>query len=190
MNLVDHFGLLAPIYERFIKPRPPEWLWKVADLPTDGTLLDAGGGTGRVAQFFVDKAAQVVVADLSFNMLQQANSKLNLRTVCTHTENLPFPDNHFSRVIMVDALHHVCDQAATTKEMWRVLEPGGRIVIEEPDVRETPVKFIALAEKLALMRSHFLTPVEIMALFPPNHATCRIEKDGSNAWIIVDKKIS
>jgi len=188
MNLIDHFGLLAPVYERFIKPKPPEWLWKIADLPTEGALLDAGGGTGRVAQFMVNKASSVVVADLSINMLQQANCKSRLHTVCSHTETLPFPDNHFSRVIMVDALHHVCDQAATAKEMWRVLEPGGRIVIEEPDVREIPVKLIALAEKVALMRSHFLTPLEIISLFPPKLATCRIEIDRPNTWVIVDKK--
>ncbi len=57
---------------------------------------------------------------------------------------------------MVNALHHVCNQQETVNELWRTLQPGGRIVIEEPDVRTFAVKLFALGEKLALMRSHFL----------------------------------
>ena len=59
---------------------------------------------------------------------------------------------------MVDALHHVINHGQTAREMYRVLKPGGRIVIEEPDIRSFYVKLIAVAEKLLLMRSHFLSP--------------------------------
>lgn len=187
MPLFDHFGILAPFYEFFIKPTPPEMLWQLADLPTSGTLLDAGGGTGRVAQFMNGKIDQIVVADLSFEMLQQAWQKEGLRTVNTHTERLPFPDASFDRVIMVDALHHVCDQAETAAALWRVLKPGGRIVIEEPDLGHFGVKLVALAEKLALMRSHFLLPDEIVSLFEHFGARTRIEKDGYISWVMIEK---
>ena len=46
-----------------------------------------------------------------------------------------------------------------------VLKPGGSIVIEEPDIRKFTVKLIALAEKITLMRSHFLSPDKIAGLF-------------------------
>ena len=59
MPLLDHFGFLAPFYDRLIKPKAPEYLWDLAQLPTDGILLDAGGGTGRVAQFMLEKAKKV-----------------------------------------------------------------------------------------------------------------------------------
>ena len=187
MPLFDHFGILAPFYEFFIKPTPPEKLWQLADLPASGTLLDAGGGTGRVAQFMNEKIDRIVVADLSFPMLQQARQKEGLRTVNTHTERLPFPDASFDRVIMVDALHHVCDQAETAAALWRVLKPGGRIVIEEPDLGHFGVKLVALAEKLALMRSHFLAPAEIVSLFDDFGARTRIEKDGYISWVMIEK---
>jgi demethylmenaquinone methyltransferase/2-methoxy-6-polyprenyl-1,4-benzoquinol methylase len=48
----------------------------------------------------------------------------------------------------------------------RVLEPEGRSVIEEPDIRTFGVKLVALAEKILLMRSHFLSPIQIASLFP------------------------
>ncbi|MBU1661135.1 MAG: class I SAM-dependent methyltransferase, partial [Chloroflexi bacterium] len=187
MTILDHFGILAPLYDRIFKPVEQEWLWKLLDLPVSGALLDAGGGTGRISQFMRDKAAPVVVADLSCEMLRQANAKVGLQTTCSHTEKLPFSDATFERVIMVDALHHVCNQAETARELWRILKPGGRLVIEEPDVRTFAVKILAVAEKLALMRSHFLAPPKIAALFPYPNARTSIERDGYISWVVVEK---
>jgi demethylmenaquinone methyltransferase/2-methoxy-6-polyprenyl-1,4-benzoquinol methylase len=189
MPIFDHFDFLAPLYETFIPPKDPQEMWAFADLPAEGgALLDAGGGTGRVAQFMSGKANPIVVADLSCKMLAEARQKGNLRPVCSHTEKLPFPDEAFARIIMVDALHHVCDQRGTVDELWRTLQPGGRIVIEEPDLRFFGVKLLALAEKLALMRSHFLSPPRIAELFHYPDARVRIETSKFSAWVIVEKE--
>jgi demethylmenaquinone methyltransferase/2-methoxy-6-polyprenyl-1,4-benzoquinol methylase len=184
---LDHFSLLAPLYEKVIKPKEPEQILRLAALPAAGPLLDAGGGTGRVAQYMLDQAGQVVVADLSVAMLQQASQKDGLQAVCAHTEKLPFPDGYFERIIMIDALHHVCNQADTARDLWRVLKLGGRLVIEEPDVRTGVVKLVALFEKLALMRSHFLSPPAIVALFDGFAARTHTAQDGHIAWVVVDK---
>ena len=189
MPIFDHFDFLAPLYETFIPPKDPHEIWALAELPVDGALLDAGGGTGRVAQYMTGKASPVVVADLSFKMLAEARQKEGLRPVSAHTEKLPFADETFARIIMVDALHHVCDQRATADELWRTLKPGGRIVIEEPDLRTFVVKLLALAEKVALMRSHFLSPPRIAALFDQPDARVRVEAGKFNAWVIVEKKM-
>jgi demethylmenaquinone methyltransferase/2-methoxy-6-polyprenyl-1,4-benzoquinol methylase len=79
-------------------------------------------------------------------------------------EQLPFPNASFDRVFAVDALHHFSDHRAAIGELLRVLRPGGRMVIEEPDIKRLPVKLIALLEKLALMNSRFLTAEQIHAL--------------------------
>lgn len=187
MPLFDHFGLIAPFYDRAISLRTVEHLLEHLALPVDGRLLDAGGGTGRVAQALRQHARQVVVADESLGMLRQARRKDGLALALSRTERLPFPDASFERVLMVDALHHVAGQSATAGELWRVLRPGGRIVIEEPDVRKLAVKLVALAEKLALMRSYFLSPPQISALFPQDTARTHIVRDGFIAWVIVEK---
>ena len=187
MPLFDHFDFLAPFYEAFIRPKDPQELLALAGLPAEGALLDAGGGTGRVAQFLRGMAAPLVVADSSCEMLKEARRKDDLRPVCSFTETLPFQDASFARILMVDALHHVRDQRQTARELWRALQPGGRLVIEEPDVRTLTVKLLALAEKLALMRSHFLAPPQIAGLFSYPNARVNVETGSFNAWIIVEK---
>jgi demethylmenaquinone methyltransferase/2-methoxy-6-polyprenyl-1,4-benzoquinol methylase len=187
MSNFDHFDFLAPHYERFIQPKDPQQMRRLTDLPADGPFLDAGGGTGRVAQFMVGKANPIIVADLSLKMLDKARAKSGLLAACSASEHLPFPTHFFARIIMVDALHHVIDQKKTILELWRTLKPGGRLVIEEPDLRIFTVKLLALAEKLALMRSHFLSPPAIVNLFNDLGAKVSIEVDGFNAWVVVEK---
>jgi demethylmenaquinone methyltransferase/2-methoxy-6-polyprenyl-1,4-benzoquinol methylase len=65
---------------------------------------------------------------------------------------------------------------------------GGLLVIEEPDIRTFGVKLIALAEKLLLMRSHFLAPDEIMKLFPYGEKSIRAEN--GTAWVVVKKQVT
>lgn len=180
---LDHFDIIAPIYAR-VTYSALEKMRQLGGLPVQGRLLDIGGGTGRVASALLKEVDEVVIADVSMGMLRQA-PRSTLKPVCSHSESLPFPDNFFERVIMVDALHHVIDQPASAREMLRVLKPGGRIIIEEPDINTFAVKLIALAEKLLLMRSHFLSPVQIASLFPGGSA--EIISEDSSAWVVITK---
>ena len=190
MAKFNHFDFLAPVYERFIKPIDPNRLSSIAGLPVTGQLLDAGGGTGRISYALRQWVKGIVIVDSSIGMLEQARTKAGLQTVCSNTEKLPFDNEIFERVIMVDALHHVCDIYATLDELWRVVKPGGRIVIEEPDIQTNTVKILAIIEKLTLMRSHFMSPQNIQKVFGDKNASHRIIREGMTAWVIVDKLLN
>jgi ubiquinone/menaquinone biosynthesis C-methylase UbiE len=187
MPLLDHFSLIAPFYDRWFQSSGPDKLRSILDIPVSGRVLDAGGGTGRICQALRVTDASFVIADESMGMLKQALFKDSLAPVCTRTEFLPFADGFFERIVMVDALHHVLDSRQTAAELWRVLKAGGKLVIEEPDIRTLAVKLVAVAEKLLLMRSHFLSASAIAGLFPGPKAQTRIERDTHTVWVVIDK---
>jgi ubiquinone/menaquinone biosynthesis C-methylase UbiE len=185
---IDHFGFLSSFYEKVIPLRNRDEIIHFSGLPISGALLDAGGGTGRVSKSLKGLASELILLDLSIPMLLQANSYDYIKMVNAHTEAFPFPDGYFERIIMIDALHHVCSQSETVYEMLRVLKPGGKIIIQEPDYNRFAVKLVALAEKIALMQSRFLTPDQIAALFDGNHRVkVKIERKEFNAWVIAEK---
>jgi demethylmenaquinone methyltransferase/2-methoxy-6-polyprenyl-1,4-benzoquinol methylase len=182
----DHFNHLAPFYDQAIPFTTLKRLLEHGDFSKTDLVLDAGGGTGRVASALVPYVTKVVVADLSQGMLVQADRK-GLDAVHSPTESLPFGENSFDRILMIDALHHVCNQQETTDELWRVLTPGGMLIIQEPDVRLISVKLVALAEKIALMRSHFLAPDKIAGLFKQQLCEIRQLDENYSTWTLVKK---
>lgn len=184
---MNHFNLIAPIYEYLINPDHPDRLISFADLPVIGLLLDAGGGTGWIAQAVSGLVSRAIVADHSFNMLRQGMIKKNIIAVCSDAESLPFENAIFERIIMVDAFHHVNHQKFALQELWRVLKPGGKLIIQEPDIRNVYVKLVALMEKILLMRSHFLTPESIAGLLKIYSTNIRVEADKYTTWIIAEK---
>jgi demethylmenaquinone methyltransferase/2-methoxy-6-polyprenyl-1,4-benzoquinol methylase len=89
---------------------------------------------------------------------------------------------------MVDALHHIDYQRETIHDLLRVLKPGGRLVIEEPDINLPVVKLVALGEKMMLMQSHFLSPKKISLIIEELGYRPKVQSDGAfAAWVIVDK---
>ena len=113
----------------------------------------------------LDKSAGVVLADLSKEMLMEAKGKGEFMRVCSHTEGFPFPDKRFSCILMVDAMHHVCDQPDTANELWRVLKPGGMIGVNESTVRpQTPQNLIETFLKHPATYGTF-TPKSLKQLF-------------------------
>jgi ubiquinone/menaquinone biosynthesis C-methylase UbiE len=159
----DHFDLVARFYDRVFHFLGPERLMSLLQARPAERILDIGGGTGRVSQTFGDDYV-VVVCDPSWGMLREARQK-QMIACCALAEHLPFADGAFDRIVMVDTFHHLHDQHAAAKETLRVLRPGGRLVVEEPDIRRWAVKWTALGERLLLMRSRFCSIADLARAF-------------------------
>jgi len=189
MRIYDHFDFIAPHYDRLIRSKDANKLIGLLGLPKSGYVLDAGGGTGRISQNFPAETGHVIIADLSLKMLMASKQKESLVQVCSYSEKLPFEDGLFEAISMVDALHHVFDQKQTCEELWRLLKPGGRLVIEEPDPTRSAVKLLAVAEKMLLMRSKIIKPEQIASFFKDKEGRTQIVREGYNAWVIYDKPV-
>ena len=188
MSKFDHFNVISPFYDHVFGRGDANMIIKLADLKKDSSLLDVGGGTGRVSKRFQEVSKNVFVVDSAFRMLRISKQK-GISTIQSQSERLPFGDALFDRIIMVDAFHHVKDQQQTLNEMWRLLAPGGKIIIEEPDINNLYVKLIALGEKKLLMRSRFRKPNRIieMCQFSKKAKAKMLCKNGI-AWILIYKE--
>jgi len=182
-----HFNWIAPFYDGVFGTMHHDALFAHLEAAPGQTVLDIGGGTGRVAQRLAEIGASVVVVDPSPQMLVHADAK-QVPAVRGLAEQLPFADGSIERIFVVDAFHHFADQPLAASELVRVLQPGGRLVIEEPDLRHLAVKGIAIAEKLALMQSHFYSPPDLADLFAAQGATVlAITPDQISAHVVMTK---
>ena len=95
-------------------------------------VLDAGCGSGALAEALRAKGADVSGFDLSAGMVDLARQRLgddaDLR-VADLGAPLPYGDNEFDVVVASLALHYVEDWASALAELRRVLTPGGRLLV-------------------------------------------------------------
>ena len=187
MSKFDHFNFIGPIYDLIFGRSKAHKIVALTDIRKDHALLDVGGGTGRVTVLFKAISDNLLIVDSALNMLRKAQEK-GIRSVYSQSERLPFHGRIFDRIIMVDAFHHVRDQQQTLNEMWRLIAPCGKLIIEEPDINNFLVKLVALGEKLLLMRSHFLAPHKILEMCQFfNDATVDLIRGKGVAWIIITR---
>jgi ubiquinone/menaquinone biosynthesis C-methylase UbiE len=185
---MKHFDYIASFYDRFSGKTDVGRLKTFLDLPVRGRLLDAAGGTGRHSALLKGLAGHLVVCDLSHPMLKLARGGKGLDAVVAGIERLPFPDESFERILMVDAVHHLSDQQGAIGELCRVLRRGGKMVIEEPDIHRSVVKLVCLFEKLLLMGSRFLTPEALMErILAMDMKVTLVDRDRFRVWILVER---
>jgi len=185
--MIDHFRFAAPVYDRLLGSPDHRLIARLLRLPARGMLLDAGGGTGRGSTHLRDQVEGLVVSDPSRPMLARAIQK-NLWAVSALAECLPFHDESFERILVVDALHHFCHQETAVTEFARILKPGGRLLIEEPDIRRIAVRAVALAERLLLMESRFYPPSSIIEMMHKSGFSAHIAATHLlRVWITGDK---
>jgi ubiquinone/menaquinone biosynthesis C-methylase UbiE len=98
-------------------------------------LLSVGCGTGTLEIKLAEKfpTSTVVGIDLSEKMLEKANAKkgnlTNILFARAASEQLVLYDHQFDFIICIHSFHHYQDQLASLQEFFRVLRPGGSLLL-------------------------------------------------------------
>lgn len=130
-------------------------LWKQRTIQRSGVfpgavVLDLAGGTGDLAKALQKRAGsqgRVVLADINEEMLKVGRDRLidqgfpEIEIVQANAEALPFPDATFDIVTMAFGLRNVTDKMAALGSIFRVLKPGGQLLVLEFSTPSSP--FIA-----------------------------------------------
>lgn len=113
------------------------YLWRLhavrAVAPQAGErILDIAAGTGTSSAALARSGARVVAVDFSEGMIAEGRKRHgNIEFIEADAQKLPFGDNEFDAVTISFGLRNVNDPKAALSEMYRVLKPGGRLVICE-----------------------------------------------------------
>ncbi|TAN47607.1 MAG: bifunctional demethylmenaquinone methyltransferase/2-methoxy-6-polyprenyl-1,4-benzoquinol methylase UbiE [Methylococcaceae bacterium] len=104
-------------------------------------VLDLAGGTGDMTRLYRERVGdkgEVILSDINAAMLSQGRDRLlnegvvgGVRFAQIDAEKLPFPDNTFDCVCIAFGLRNVTHKEAALASMYRVLKPGGRLIVLE-----------------------------------------------------------
>lgn len=98
-------------------------------------ILDAACGTGNLEFFLLKEKINLNITSVDYspvmlNMAKKKLSKTSIDLLLTNLdEKLPFEDNSFDRIVILNALHALPNPQKTIGEFYRILKPGGKLVI-------------------------------------------------------------
>ncbi|MHB8611319.1 MAG: class I SAM-dependent methyltransferase [Candidatus Dormibacteraceae bacterium] len=118
-------------FERVLFARGREWICSQADV----NVLEIAIGTGRNLPFY-PPGVQLTGVDFSPAMLRIARRRatdlgIDVDLLVGDAQALDFEDASFDTVVITLALCSIPDERKAVAEAWRVLRPGGRILLLE-----------------------------------------------------------
>lgn len=144
------FAAAAPIRNQEMLDRIVQW----SGAGPDDTVLDVACGPGLLACAFARVAKHAIGIDMTPAMLEQARKTQqeqglkNLSWQQGDVYSLPFPPEQFSMVSSRFVFHHLQDPLAALKEMKRVCQDGGKIVVADMAPQSAKAAALNAAELL------------------------------------------
>ena len=124
-----------------LKPDSLSWLklrmdprWPIIRKHLTGPIVDAGCGRGSWVAFLASQGYEAVGVDYSeemtqFNRATYPNCEFELGRI----QSMPFPDERFGSVVSWGVIEHDPEgPGKALAEFWRILRPGGRILVTVP----------------------------------------------------------
>jgi SAM-dependent methyltransferase len=104
------------------------------------TYLEIGAGSGSSMLSLLDKYAELVGTELSAVRAEQLRALFANRSQVKILENnleeepLPFNDAYFDTIALTDVIEHLFDPIGSLEELFRVLKPGGVVLLHTPNI--------------------------------------------------------
>jgi 2-polyprenyl-3-methyl-5-hydroxy-6-metoxy-1,4-benzoquinol methylase len=117
-----------------------EWMYKTIQNYCTGNILEIGSGIGNISQFFIDRKAEITLSDIRSNYCQQLREKF---PDAKEVLQLDLTHEHFDReyskyleqfdtVFALNVVEHIENDHTAIANCFKLLKPGGKIVILVP----------------------------------------------------------
>ncbi|MEX2588312.1 MAG: methyltransferase domain-containing protein [Actinomycetota bacterium] len=166
-----HYENLADDYDEFLY-WSPDFVGKLTDrivelleLGPQDRLLDLGGGTGMYSLAILDRIGlekPITLVDPFPRMLDKVPEDAPIETACAGALDYSERAPRFTKILIKEAVHHVERKRDLFANLYRALEPGGRIVLVHVD--PTAVAYPLYEAALDNARNTFADPDEMVAL--------------------------
>lgn len=163
LDSAEGYDLAAPSYdkkENYLNSFEDSYIFNCLGDLKNKKVLDVGAGTGRLSIRFASLGAETTALDISPEMLKVLNCKNSrIKTVVADAENLPFDDNSFDIVVGAFLIVHFKNPKYFFNEAYRVLKPGGILLVTNINQKEPPE--VATAVGKIKIESYYHRPSEI-----------------------------
>jgi SAM-dependent methyltransferase len=107
--------------------------WAYAWLPQSHFVVDIGCSNRPLINLLQFKSTNVIGVDIDAGALKSLNNhNQNITLIQAKAENLPMQSNFADAVLLLDVLEHTQDDKMVISEAWRILKPGGLLILSVP----------------------------------------------------------
>jgi ubiquinone/menaquinone biosynthesis C-methylase UbiE len=132
-SLVEaNYGTVTQTRLPFFKKRVDELIRHSGKPVATINLLDIGASSGYMVEAALEAGIKAEGVEPGSSGIAAAKER-GITLIKGTAENLPFPDNHFDIVHSHHVFEHVADPLVSAREAFRVLKPGGQVLIEVPN---------------------------------------------------------
>ena len=110
---------------------------EISKITKNDKVLDIGCGIGYQVPTITRRCKKYFGLDFSenaINVCQRNNKKFNSKFVCSDAHVLPFKNNFFDVILIIDTLENLFSPEKCLKEAYRILKKNGRIVVSVPNI--------------------------------------------------------
>lgn len=129
----------------------PEVMWEALGTPNPRVIVEIGAGTGLFAERFSRLAPEAIVyaVDMAPEMIAwmaenragaqtEAGDSPRIVPLLSTETNVPLADGVADLVVMLNVHHELAEPMSTYAEAFRLLAPGGQLLVVDWAAKETP----------------------------------------------------